>query len=68
MVIGILIALLINNWNTNKLSEAKELNLLIELNSNLETNIKNLENDITLQKRGALCLDYLFGHLDNKRP
>lgn len=68
VVIGILIALQINNWNTNKLSEAKELNLLIELNSNLETNIKNLENDITLQKRGAWCIDYLIEHLDNKRP
>ena len=68
VVIGILIALQINNWNdTRKLSE-RELSLLGELKSNLETNLFNLEKDIEIQIEGARHIDSLISHLEHRLP
>ena len=68
VVIGILIALSINNWNTAKKLDARELVLLSELKSNLETNLENLEKDIITQIKGAKHLDSLIYHLDHRLP
>lgn len=68
VVIGILIALQINNWNTAKKLDAKELVLLSELKSNLETNLENLEKDIITQIKGAKHIDSLLYHLDHRLP
>ena len=46
VVIGILIALSINNWNDNKNLAAKERMLLTEMKSNLETDLSGLKWDI----------------------
>ena len=45
VVIGILIALQINNWNEDRKLQKEELNLLIELKSNLEVTLNNFKND-----------------------
>ena len=68
VVIGILIALSINNWNESNKLIKREKSLLIELRTNLETNVINLENDITNQVKSAATIQYLLNHLDNMKP
>lgn len=68
VVIGILIALWINNWNTTKKLDERELVLLSELKLNLETNLENLEKDIITQIKGAKHIDSLLYHLDHRLP
>jgi len=45
VVIGILIALSINNWNENRKLQQEELNLLLEVKTNLEVTVNNFEKD-----------------------
>lgn len=45
VVIGILIALSINNWNENRKLQNEELKLLSDLKTNLETTYKNFVTD-----------------------
>jgi len=45
VVIGILIAVSINNWNENRKLQNEELNLLEEVKSNLETTLENFRLD-----------------------
>ena len=59
VVVGILIALSINNWNSEKKLAIKELNLIEELKSNLQTNIENLEKDIEIQKQSIFYFNYI---------
>jgi hypothetical protein len=68
VVIGILIALSINNLNEKNKARQREKVLLIELKSNLETNITNLNSDIKEQIRDVEIINYLIDHLDHKRP
>ena len=68
VVIGILIALQINNWNESNKQNIKEKNLLTELVVNLETNISNLESDIKSQVKSASTIYFLLDHLDNNKP
>lgn len=68
VVIGILIALQINNLNEFNKQKERERSLLKELITNLETNVKNLESDINIQIGGASAIHFLLDHLDNKRP
>ena len=68
VVIGILIALQINNWNDARKLESRELVLLEELKLNLETNQVNLERDIGTQIEGARHIDSLLYHLDHQLP
>ena len=45
VVIGILIALSINNWNENRKLRNQEINILVELKSNLEATLYNFKKD-----------------------
>jgi len=45
VVIGILIALSINNWNENRKLQNEELSLLLEVKSNLEVTLNNFKKD-----------------------
>ena len=68
IVLGIMIALQISDWNDSiKLREREEI-LLTELVVNLQTNIANLENDINRQIISAGYLQFLLDHLDNQKP
>jgi len=54
VMIGILLALQVNNWNTLRLERKLEIKILKEIQSNLETDVKNLkakieENDLYLK-------------------
>ncbi len=68
VVIGILIALQINNWNQTKKERYKEINLLKELKMNLQTNIHNLEMDITSQIESEHLINRLIYYIDHKLP
>lgn len=51
VVIGILIALGINNWNDENNLRRKEINILIEMKSNLESDLEGLRWDINKNKK-----------------
>jgi len=68
VVIGILIALQINNWNEIEKLKVRETNLLKELKTNLNTNIQNLEKDIEVQVIQASYIDIVQLHLEDKKP
>ena len=68
VVIGILIALQINNWNENRQLEKREIVLLKELKTNLKTNILNLENDIETQSKSIYHIDYILSLPIKKIP
>jgi hypothetical protein len=51
VVIGILIALQINNWNENRKTSIKEQDLLVALNQELTTNLKELDKIIEVNRK-----------------
>ena len=67
VVIGILIALSINNWNENRKLKFQEVVILEELNKNLLSNIEIIEDFITYQECLRKELVYLIDHFDKKQ-
>lgn len=62
VVIGILIALQINNWNTRTIEQKQEFNLLQRLKTDLENNlveVKDIRSRLTINQQGIDSL--LFG-------
>ena len=73
VVIGILIALSINNWNENRKSKEKEIKLLIELKSDLKETKEDLLSDITksqqlLSTTNALYRSVVEGEISKNNP
>lgn len=66
VVIGILIALQINNWNEAKKQKAYENNLLIQLKKDLEFNIKDIKLNISLQEMCINSCSILIEHIEKK--
>ena len=64
VVIGILIALSINNWNENRKLENEELNLLLEVKSNLEITLKNFKNDTLFNTKNIIQLRKIEHYID----
>lgn len=50
VVIGILLALQINNWNQQRIEDKKEIELLIDLKDEFENNLIELEESININK------------------
>jgi len=67
VVIGILIALSLNNGNDLKKKVQREKILLKELVANLETNIKNLQKDVDTQTISYGSILYVIDHMEQKR-
>lgn len=67
VMIGILLALQVNNWNENRKNTSREYLLLHELNLNLNSNIENLNQNIAEQKQYLYAIDYILDHLENKK-
>jgi hypothetical protein len=68
VVIGILIALSINNWNENLKNKKEEISVLKELLSDSKTNLLSLEEDIFLNQRAINSNMLISDILINKRP
>lgn len=67
VVIGILIALQINNWNEDKKNKRTEESLLVELKSNLQVNEERLIESIEDEKTTVKSIYFVVDFLENKR-
>ena len=68
VVIGILIALSINNWNQDRIERKIEKKLLAELFENLEFNEKNLGSDIAEEYKSINSINQVLEILNNRLP
>lgn len=68
VVIGILIALQINNWNENKKIRKLEVSTLKELKSNLLNDIEDFETNIRAHKISIQSSEVILEALKNKTP
>ena len=68
VIVGILAAFALESWHESSQIKKTERGLLIELRLNLQTNIENLEKDISTQERGAWCIDFVIEHLSSGKP
>ncbi|MEZ4781025.1 MAG: DUF6090 family protein [Flavobacteriaceae bacterium] len=58
VVIGILLALQINNWNQQRIEDKKEIELLIDLKDEFKNNLTELEESININKKVTQsCVD-----------
>tara|TARA_R110000764_G_scaffold240046_1_gene341787 strand:+ start:69386 stop:69697 length:312 start_codon:yes stop_codon:yes gene_type:complete len=68
VVIGILIALQINNWNEDRKNARMEIQVLREISENLGEDILSLENDVQLNKLPFKMSVILKKHLKTMLP
>ena len=68
VVIGILIALSINNWNQNRITKLKEKKALIQLVQNLNSNLKQFSYNIKIENDIIKSVEILIDHVGNKKP
>ena len=68
VVIGILIALQINNWNEWSKDRVKEKEVLVNLAENFELNIEALESDIERLLKFNTSSRIVLNVLDNQQP
>ena len=68
VVIGILIALQVNNWNEQRKDRATEQKVLYDLHEDLEVNINRLNEDILLEQRTIRQANKIITHLDERKP
>jgi hypothetical protein len=65
VVIGILIALQINNWNENRKTHIKEIALLNQLKSEFQSNLDQLDEKISIRNEMIAASFKLLGYVDN---
>ena len=68
VVIGILIALQINNWNEDRKKRELELSTLAELKSNLLVDIKDSQDDLKNYNSTSNSSDIIIDYIDGKIP
>jgi len=68
VVIGILIALSINNWNGNRKLQNEELNLLLDIKSDLVVTLKNLKTDSLDNHNYIIQYDKIEHYVYNDLP
>ena len=68
VVVGILIALSINNWNENRKLQNEELNLLLEVKSNLEVTLNNFRNDTLFNSQSIIQLRKIEHYIAENLP
>ena len=66
VVIGILIALSINNWNSNRIQKQKEHLLLSSLNEEFKSNKIQLDSVMTKHKYSMKSVEYIMSRLPIK--
>lgn len=67
IVIGILIALQINNWNQNKLREKKEVEMLNLLKSDLLEGISEFDQSIAQYSKAKNSIEKVIDHLESNK-
>ncbi|MFC1785697.1 DUF6090 family protein [Candidatus Neomarinimicrobiota bacterium] len=68
VVIGILIALQINNWNENRKLTIKELKILNELRSDLNQNMSDIESNLNSLTQSIQSNEIIKYHIENQLP
>lgn len=68
VMIGILLALQVNNWNELKKDRNVENKLLNELKENLTTNLVRLQDEIQKEYKSITEINLIVEHLDHRRP
>lgn len=68
VVIGILIALQINNWNEDRKKEKLEVSTLTELKANLSADIKDFQSDMKVYDAASKSSDVIIDFIDGKIP
>ena len=67
VVVGILIALSINNWNEQRKNRVTEQKILIAMQDDLLVNINRLNRDILLEQRTINQATKIINHLDERK-
>jgi len=67
VVVGILIALQINNWNEFKKDRVVENKHLNELKENINTNLVRLKDEIKKEHKSIAEINLIVEHLDHRR-
>ena len=65
VVIGILIALQINNWNEERKSSKLEIKILKELNNDLKTNLAEVDETFNITNNRQLSTVLIFDYFKN---
>jgi len=65
VVIGILIAISINNWNENKKTKVKEIKSLLELRKDLHQNLNDISGNITNFQISKKANEIIIHHIEN---
>jgi len=68
VVIGILIALSINNWNEERKENKSEQSVLLELKSNLLADIKDFQSDLKGYRTAVNSCTIIIDFIDEKIP
>ncbi len=68
VMIGILLALSVNNWNEQRKNSITEQKLLKALEEDLYVNTARLEKDIDLELRTINQANKMIAHLDERKP
>jgi hypothetical protein len=68
VVIGILIALSINNWNQAKTKVVKEIEILKSFQNQLENDLVEFDESLTFYKGAKKSIDVILNHLENDLP
>jgi hypothetical protein len=68
VVIGILIALQINNWNENRKDSAEEQKMLLNLNTEFKTNLKKLDASILGLEKSLKGMDSILNIMNKTIP
>lgn len=68
VVIGILIALQVDNWNNEKTREDREIKILTEIKRNLAVNINEFSSEILNQDSIARSIDVIMFQIKNNIP
>lgn len=68
VMIGILLALQVNNWNEERKSGLKEIESLIGLETNLDKNIESLRKSIDFQNFTIQGIEHIISHLQSPTP
>ena len=68
VVIGILIALSINNWNEDRKATKKEIKILKELKNDLNTNIIEIKETYDFTNKRQLSTVLILDYFKNRKP
>ncbi|OIQ36873.1 MAG: hypothetical protein BM563_09930 [Bacteroidetes bacterium MedPE-SWsnd-G1] len=68
VVIGILIALQINNWNENKKQEQRAIIYANKIINDIKTDLKNIDSLVVVGQRNVKEIENYFNYFENQDP